>query len=314
MMPEKDLWPISESWNIRLHKAFFPDAREALVSRYGNPDGVAEYCMKSQVLQYEATRAMFEAFTGNKYQSSGIIYWMYNSAWPTMYWQLYDYYFTPNGAFYGTRKACEALHIQYSYSDSSIQVVNNHYQDFQNLKANVRLYDFNMEEKYSAKISLDVMADESKKVLFLDWPENVSDVFFLKLGLLDQTDQEISSNFYWLSIKGDTAADFKNLNTLPKVTLNLSVYPLQQEEGRCSAIIEIENPSSLLAFFINPKIIKHDSKELLVPIFWEDNYFSLLPKEKRQVKVEFNPQDLNGELPVLEIDGWNITRLEAEFK
>ncbi len=79
MMPEKDLWPMSPSWDIRLHKAFYPEARKALYSRYGKPEGLEEYSMKSQVLQYEATRAMFEAFAGNKYKSSGIIYWMYNS-------------------------------------------------------------------------------------------------------------------------------------------------------------------------------------------------------------------------------------------
>ena len=36
MMPENDLWPISNSWNIRLHKAFFPDARTAWNQGTGN--------------------------------------------------------------------------------------------------------------------------------------------------------------------------------------------------------------------------------------------------------------------------------------
>jgi exo-1,4-beta-D-glucosaminidase len=93
MMPAKDLWPMSHSWDLRLHKAFYPQMRDGLYSRYGKPAGLEEYSMKSQVLQYEATRAMFEAFAGNKYRSSGIIYWMYNSAWPKMYWQFYDYFF-----------------------------------------------------------------------------------------------------------------------------------------------------------------------------------------------------------------------------
>jgi len=107
MMPAEDLWPISKSWELRLHDRFYPDARTALFSRYGEPTGVEEYSKKSQVLQLEAVRAMFEAFARNKYRSSGIIYWMYNSSWPSLYWQLYDYYFAPNGAFYGAKKACE---------------------------------------------------------------------------------------------------------------------------------------------------------------------------------------------------------------
>ena len=314
MMPESDLWPMSESWNIRLHKAFYPAARKALFSRYGEPKSVEEYSMKSQVLQYEATRAMFEAFAGNKYRSSGIIYWMYNSAWPKMYWQLYDYFFAPNGAFYGTRKACEPVHIQYCYDDRSIRVVNSNYNDFAGLKATAKLYNFNMEEKYSQEVTLDIAADESKKLSFPEWPGNAGSIFFLKLALNDNEGKEISSNFYWLSGKGDENADFTALNKLQEVELNSSILSVKQENDKYSAIIEVENPSTSLAFSVNPKIIKSNSKDLVLPVFWEDNYFSLLPKEKRSVKAEFNAEDLGGEIPILVLDGWNIKRAEKELK
>ena len=314
MMPEKDLWPISESWNIRLHKAFFPTMREALESRYGKPAGLEEYSIKSQVVQYEATRAMFEAFAGNKYRSSGIIYWMYNSAWPSLYWQLYDYFFAPNGSFYGTKKACEPLHIQYHYNDNSVHVVNGFYKDFTGLKATAKLYDLNMTEKYSKEAPLDVKADESKKVMFPSFPTDNGEVYFLKLKLTDASNKEISSNFYWLSSKGDEKADFTALGMLPKVNLNFTVSPIQKQKGKYRIVVEIENPSTSLAFFVNPKILKGKSKEMVLPVFWEDNYISLLPKEKRKVAVEFNPADLNGEMPLLAIDGWNISHVEKDLK
>lgn len=314
MMPEKDLWPISDSWNIRLHKAFFPDARDALYSRYGKPESVEEYSMKSQVLQYEATRAMFEAFAANKYKSSGIIYWMYNSAWPSMYWQLYDYFFAPNGAFYGTRKACKNLNIQYSYNDGSVRIVNSNYEDYANLKASAILYNFDMQEKYSDEVQVDIRADESKKVEFKKWPGGLGSVYFLKLILKDNNDQEVSSNFYWLSSKGDENADFKVLNSLPKVELNCTVSPVNIENGKYSAIIEILNPSTSLAFSVNPKIIKDNSKDLVLPIYWEDNYFALLPGEKRSLKVEFMADDLGGEEPLLSVTGWNIKLSVKELR
>jgi exo-1,4-beta-D-glucosaminidase len=314
MMPEQDLWPISNSWNLRLHKAFYPEARAALESRYGKPEGVVEYSMKSQVLQYEATRAMMEAFAGNKYRSSGIIYWMYNSAWPNMYWHFYDYFFAPNGSFYGTRKACEVLHIQYSYDDGSIRVVNGLYKDFTGLKAAAEIFDSNMEKKYSKEVPVDIKADESKKVILQDWPKDLGDVFFLKLKLTDASGKEVSSNFYWLSAKGDENADFTSLSKLSSVKLNYTISPVQKKNGRYSATVEIENPSSSLAFSINPKIIKQNSKDLVLPVFWGDNYFSLLPKEKQKITVEFSEADLTGENPVFAIDGWNITHVEKELK
>lgn len=314
MMPENDLWPISNSWNIRLHKAFFPSAREALNSRYGKPGDVVEYSMKSQVLQYEATRAMLEAFAANKYRSSGIIYWMYNSAWPKMYWQFYDYFFTPNGSFYGARKACENLHIQYSYDDGSVRVVNGYYKDFTNLKASARIYNFNMEEKYSGEVTTSITSDESKKLKFPEWPGNLTGVWFLKLILKDEDGKEISSNFYWLSDKGDEKADFTALNNLPDVELKYSVTGIKKDKGKSFITLEVSNPSSNLAFAVNPKIIRSKTRDLLCPIYWDDNYFVLLPKEKRIIKAEFSGDDLKGEKAVLQIDGWNIKLIEKELK
>jgi exo-1,4-beta-D-glucosaminidase len=305
---------MSPSWDIRLHKAFFPEARKALYSRYGQPGNLEEYSMKSQVLQYEATRAMFEAFAGNKYKSSGIIYWMYNSAWPSMYWQLYDYFFAPNGAFYGTRKACENLHIQYSYDDNSIRVVNGNYKDFSGLKASAKLYNMKMDEIYSAVTPVEIKSDESRKVMFLQKPSDAGDITFLKLVLSDNGGKEISSNFYWLSSKGDENADFTSLSKLPQVELQFSVSSVRQENGKYSALVEIENPTASLAFSVNPKVIKKDSKDLVLPVFWEDNYFSLLPKEKRIVKVEFAAENLDGGTPILALAGWNIKTAEKELK
>lgn len=314
MMPGKDLWPMSDSWSIRLHKTFFPDARKALETRYGKPEGVEEYSMKSQVLQYEATRAMFEAYAGNKYKSSGIIYWMYNSAWPSLYWQLYDYFFAPNGAFYGAKKANENLHIQYSYDDHSIRIVNSNYKDFSGLKASARLFNLNMEEIFSKEAVADIRSDESKKVIFPQFPEDAGEVYFLILKLTDQAGEEVSSNFYWLSSKGDEKADFTALNDLPKVRLNTTVKSLTTEGGRQKAVIEIENPTTSLAFSVNPKILKASSKDLILPVFWDDNYFVLMPKEKRSLRVEFSTIDAGNEKPLLAVDGWNIIREEKELK
>jgi exo-1,4-beta-D-glucosaminidase len=314
MMPAADLWPMSHSWDLRLHKAFYPQARKALYSRYGQPLGVEEYSMKSQVLNYEATRAMFEAFAANKYRSSGIIYWMYNSAWPKMYWQFYDYFFAPNGAFYGTKEACEPLHIQYSYDDGSIRIVNSLYKEFPGLKATIKVYDLNMEEKYSKEVNTGIKSDESLIAIKPELPENPGEVYFIKLRLEDSSGKEISSNFYWLSDKGDAKADFTALNKLPKIELNASVISASKENGRTTVTVEIGNPTKTLAFSVNPKILKGTSGDLVLPIFWDDNYFSLLPGEKRTLKAEFSNSDLGGESPVLGIDGWNIIKVEKEIK
>jgi exo-1,4-beta-D-glucosaminidase len=306
MMPEADLWPMSKSWDLRLHKAFYPPARKALESRYGKPGSLEEYSLKSQVLQLEATRAMFEAFAGNKYRSSGIIYWMYNSAWPSLYWQLYDYYFAPNGAFYGTKRACEILHIQYAYDDGSVQVVNGPGLAYSDLKATVDIYTMDMKKVFSKEFPVSIGEDESKKIVVPEKPAGIQGVYFLKLVLNDASGKPVSSGFYWLSTKGDDKADFTALNNLPRVKLNCHISGGKQADGRFKLKIDLENTSRALAFSVNPKILKSTSKDLVLPVFWEDNYISLLPGEKRTLVVEFNAEDLGGEKPLFMVDGWNI--------
>ena len=160
---------------------------------------------------------MFEAFAGNKYKSSGVIYWMYNSAWPKFYWQLYDYFFMPNGAFYGAKKACEPLHVQYNYKENAVQLVNCFYKDFKGLKVSARVFDFNAKEIYAKEVTTGMKADESKILFKLDIPKELTSIYFLKLILKDETGKEISSNFYWLSAKGDDNADFTDLDKLPRI-------------------------------------------------------------------------------------------------
>ncbi|MFZ0732133.1 MAG: type IV toxin-antitoxin system AbiEi family antitoxin [Candidatus Sulfotelmatobacter sp.] len=97
---------------------------EALNKRYGPSNSAEEYSMKAQVQVYEAHRAMMEAYGRNKYTSTGIIQWMLNNAWPSMIWHLYDWYLRPGGSYFGVKKACEPLHVQYSYYDQSIVILN----------------------------------------------------------------------------------------------------------------------------------------------------------------------------------------------
>lgn len=314
MMPEKDLWPMSPSWDLRLHKAFFPIARAAFESRYGKPTGVEEYSMKSQVFQNEAVKAMFEAFAGNKYRSSGIIYWMYNSAWPKMYWQLYDYFFMPNGGFYGAKTACEPLHIQYCYDDKSVKIVNCFYNDFKGLTASVKIYDFNMNLVSSDSIETDVASDESQKVFSIAVPGDITKVYFLKLLLSDGAGKQLSSNFYWLCSEGDEKADFTDLAKLPKTNIKVTASPLQKDGTKCTVNITLENLGTGLAFAVNPKILKLSNHQPVLPVVWDDNYFSLLPQEKRVIKVEFDLKNIDGDTPVIKVEGWNINTIEQEIK
>ena len=110
---------------------------------------------------------MFEAFGRNKYVATGVIQWMLNNAWPSVIWHLYDYYLRPGGGYFGAKKACEPLHIQYSYDDRSIAVVNSYYRDFKGLKASATVYNLDLAEKFSKSVTLDVASDSVQKAFVM---------------------------------------------------------------------------------------------------------------------------------------------------
>ena len=238
---------------------------------------------------------------------------MYNSAWPKLYWQLYDYYFMPNGAFYGAKTACEPLHIQYCYDDKSVKIVNSFYNDFKGLSASVKIYDFNMNEISSSTVDASVNADATEKIVTIDIPKDITKIYFLKLELQDGAGKQLSSNFYWLSSNGDDKADFTDLAKLPKTDIDVNVSPLQKDGNKCSFTVTLQNPGNDLAFAVNPKILLLTSREPILPVKWDDNYFSLLPQEKREIKVEFEMKNPDDKI-LLKVDGWNLNPVEMEVK
>jgi exo-1,4-beta-D-glucosaminidase len=44
----------------------------------------------------------------------------------------------------------------------------------------------------------------------------------------------------------------------------------------------------------------------ILPVFWQDNYISLLPGEKREVMATYRAQELGASQPTVEVSGWNV--------
>ena len=144
---------------------------------------------------------MFEAFESNRFEATGIIQWMYNASWPKLWWQLYDYYLMPTGAFYGARKASEPLHVSYNYKDNSVKVMNNTGKTEPELTAEINVLDFNSKSVFKKTVSVfDIGSKETRQALILPSNLNLTKTYFLDLNLLNRQHQNVSNNFYVLSI------------------------------------------------------------------------------------------------------------------
>jgi|GEM_PF-3318142 len=212
----------------------------------------------------------------------------------------------PNGAFYGAKKACEPLHVQYNYKENAVQLVNCFYHDFDGLKVTAKAFDFQTKEIFSKEVTTGMKADESKILFKLDLPKELTNIYFVKLILQDKAGKEISSNFYWLSAKGDENADFTDLAKLPPVNVTTKLNPLVKENGKLKLVVEFTNSSTSLAFAMNSKLLSASTREPVLPIFWQDNYFSLLPGEKHTLEMQVDASLVTEEKLLFKLDGWNL--------
>jgi len=67
-----------------------------------------------------------------------------------------------------------------------------------------------------------------------------------------------------------------------------------------------ENKSNSVAFMVHPRLTRGKGGEEVTPVFWSDNYFSLLPGEKKSVSVRFDSDEFHGATPELVVEGWNV--------
>jgi len=251
---------------------------------YGAPDstyaGVENYLEKCQLLNHDVYRACLEAINSQLWaNSSGILFWKSNSSWPSMVWQIYDWYLQAHAGFYGTKKSAAPQTLQYNRKSNKIEVLNASQNTFTQLRVTAVLYDENLSKIWNSSKTLDLYENS---VYELDELVPVTDnVCYLKLELRDPSGELIIDNFYWLSTKND----FKSFNHLPETSLEFTTEKTETNPDHTVYVVSISNAGDQLALMTRLKIIDPISGLEILPSYWTDNYLSLLPGEHRSIEV-----------------------------
>lgn len=327
MIPPEQLWPMGEAWNFHCTTSTtamntMQELEKNMTMRYGAPKDLNDFLRKADLMNYESTRAMFEAFRVNIPHTTGIVQWMLNSAWPSLYWQLYDYYGIPTAAYYSVKKANRIEQLIYDYEADCVVAVNEG-RSIRSLKGRImsidlkgkiledKIYDFDIEPYHVRKIS------------------NVRRPYgnaFLVLQLMDGEGKRLDDNIYSLSHDEDVYdwkhsnwyqspivqfADFTPLARMEQATCEVEIKNEVKNDG-IHLSVNLKNRAPQVAFFIRLSLLDAHG-ELFSPIFWEDNYLSLLPSELRTVEC-FIPRTITaeGEL-TLHVSGWNLSEIEKKF-
>ncbi len=250
---------------------------------------------------------------------------MFNNAWPSIYWHLFDWYLRPGGGYFGAKKANEPVHVLYSYDDRSVAIVRSGADraPLRGAHLRVRLLGVDGSEKSARDSVLDVPADSSTRVFTLPEPAGVTGAYFADLRLMSADGRPLSTNFYWLSTRMDVLsdsstwymtpvnsyADFTGLRSMPQAAVNATAR-FSSSGGKGTARVTLKNPGKSIAFFLRLQVTGHGGEEAL-PVLWEDNFLSLLPGESCVVTATYNVRDLGGGPPRVVVTGWNVHRTFA---
>ena len=325
-----------DSWNYHCgNKKVFGDLTKLtnpIKERFGLITDFDDFMRKSSAIVYESHRAMYEAYECFRYKSTGVIQWMLNNAWPSNIWHLYDYFMTPTPAYFATKKATEKIHGLYNYDDYSVYLTNNFFYDFDS-NINLDIYVIDKDGKnILKKINKNIVklnSDETQKIETINDYYDNNCILHLEYSYNDDGKNILLTNTYFLNKKMDVLnytqvtfynigiieyADLKFLDGLQKVSISASILSKDYfEEGDKKKVrynLKIENKGDAIALLLEMKIYHQTSpndenREIIVPIIWSDNYFSIRGKKSYETTAEFDYNENIDNKLYLDIVGWN---------
>ncbi len=307
MIPADQLWPVSDAWSKHCTTSTTAmNTMDVLTNVMNNVYGTAadfnDYVRKGHALDYDGTRAMFESFRVNTPVTTGLIQWMLNSAWPSIYWQLYDYYGVPVAAYYGTKKACEPVQLIYNYKDSHVYLVNEGLLEG-DVTVSAKVYD--AASALLGEVSKNVATSYRNTVDAFDMTAYNGRPHFIALEVKDAEGNVLADNFYcigaernvydwdkstWYDTPITSYSDLSFAFAQPAADVTKEV---SYADGVYTVVLT--NNSETISY-MNILKAKNSEGELVVPAYWSDNFFPLLPGQTKTVTCKVAQEGLTIEL------------------
>jgi beta-galactosidase/beta-glucuronidase len=296
-------FPLNNTWGY--HDAATGNGKwdfyyNEMIKRFGEPSSMKEFCDKMQLMNAIGYQGIFEAVGHKLNDIGGVMLWKLNAAFPSVVWQVYDWYLEPNAGYYFMQNACEPVHIQLNLFNNKVTIINRTYKEVPNLAASVEAFDMGSKSIFKEEAYFSLAQTEVKETSSLaSLLENNKEIVFVVLNLKNSSGKVISHNVYWLNSTGD----YKALNNMDGSSVSVSLIKFEKMKADNKWTFHITNNAEKIAFFIRPQLMS-GSDEIL-PSFWSANYFTLVPGESKNVSVSCPAAMLSGRTADLKISGWN---------
>ena len=291
MMPEADQWPISDTWHYHDLLDGLHEYVNAVDRLYGKAESLDDFCRKVQFINYDSYRAMFESWNSRLWgNTSGVLLWMSHPAWPSVEWQTYSWDYETFGSYYGSRKACEPVHVQMNLDDHDVVVLNTTTSALKDMKVALTCHDL-AGKKLSAKVVKDVDVPANSRVdLFKAELEGMKGNYMVRLVLSDGKGKVVTVNDYMM--RGEGTEDFTAFNSLGKAKVRMRKLS--------GSRYEITNTSGNIAMNLKFNLVNPENGEIILPAYFSDGYFHLLPGEKRTIEVH------SPSAGAIAVEGYNV--------
>lgn len=304
MLTEQHAWPIDSVWGLHdfcTDSAQGASAFLAAMDKYGTYNSLQEFARTAQMVNYENHKAMFEAV--HAVSGNGLLMWMSQSAWPSMVWQTYDYYYETNAGYFAIKKANQPINALWNSAKNVIQLRNATTNKLENARVVLRLYDVSGQLIHTDEKTLTVVAGAVAAALSVPTLTDQSAMQFIETFVYDADGHELSRNFYWRN--AETYQDYTALTTLPNTVPEASYRLVKTENGSRFYSITVRNTGTSPMLMLRLKTTETATGERVLPTYYSDNYLSLMPGEEQTITLEFAEAALNGGEPVFAMEGWN---------
>jgi mannosylglycoprotein endo-beta-mannosidase len=270
---------------------------DSSVYAYGPVKGLRDFAEKAQLVNYDQYRALVEGFSSHMWEwYTGAIIWKTQNPWTALRGQMYDYYLDVNACLYGLHTGSEPLHVMYDPVEGMVMIANNTFRTYRDLLLQVRTFDMAGKGQLLTQVFSEAGPTMVKKYVPLkkvvDGLRGKEGVF-LSLRLLDVHQRIVSDNFYWLP---DSTGRYSGLQGMVKSWLEVEAKEEKTPEGAMRRIaVTLRNPAGdPVAFFNRISLVNPVTKLRVLPVFYSDNYVSVLPGESKTIYLEYEPGNGDG--------------------
>jgi hypothetical protein len=304
-LPKEDRWPITDDWAYHNWHPY-DEFNRHMQAQFGAARSLEDYVGQAQMLNYVDYRAIFEGFNAHLWApNSGRLLWMTQPSWPSMLWGILSSDYDTQASYYGTKKACEPLHVQLDLATDDVQVIDTTREPLRQAKVEADIYALDGKPLLHRETTLDAPMDDATRAFHLDLAPLMGDTtVFVHLALRASDGSLLSQNLYW---RAASDAGYRALDGLAKARVTLAARRTASAEAADGARIEVTLKNTSAGFALNAKLVVSnaaDGAEAL-PAFYSDNYLSLLPGEERKVTIDLPGADPKQPLSVA-LRGWNI--------